>query len=116
MPIIMATVDTDKDNLNHNVSSDEEEFCDADEGDILVVIDSDRDENLVLEVEAMNDFMANDEGSNHDSEDDADEVHIYVPENDGVAVSSEGTKKSKRDLLNYAISATTRPISFKRIF
>ena len=45
MPIIMATVDTDKDNLNHNVSSDEEEFCDADEGDILVVIDSDRDES-----------------------------------------------------------------------
>ena len=30
MPIIMATVDTDKDNLNHNVSSDEEEFCEAD--------------------------------------------------------------------------------------
>ena len=29
MPIIMATVDTDKDNLNHNVSSDEEEFCEA---------------------------------------------------------------------------------------
>ena len=45
MPIIMATVDTDKDNLNHNVSSDEEELCDADEGDILVVIDSDRDES-----------------------------------------------------------------------